>query len=433
MRNRVFIIFLLIAFHVSGQKVLSLEQAIAEGLKTHFQVQLAKNDSLSDRAMSSAGSAGFLPVLMLNAGASKASNNIRQEFSNGLTVNRNGVGSDAFNSGLALNWTLFDGMRMFVTREKMAEIRSMGTLKVRMAMEQAVLEITESYYALVREMALKDALTKIMPLYEERVNIATTREEIGNGTRNDVLLARIDLIEQRTALMRQDVLIESALNRLKQVMGIPQEEARNIEAVEVPDMSAFESVLLKTEQKKPVNAGLELMQKQVNLSHYTLLEARAQRYPQLGLQVNYNFNNVQNQAGFALLNRNLGLNAGLNLSWAVFDGFSAKRNIAVAGFAENAARIALKQEQQMQEMSLRNARLQLKQALEIFKLEQEAVSLSKEHVNIMTEKFRLGQCTGIELREAQNTLISATQRSLSASYDAAIAAAAVRRYTGSGR
>jgi outer membrane protein TolC len=410
--------------------MVSLSSAIAEGMKNNFQVLMARNDSLSDAAVSSAGSAGFLPVVSMNAGLTKASNNIRQEFSNGIRLERDAVGSDAYNGGMALSWTIFDGMRMFVTRDKMNEIRALGQIRVRQAMEATVEEITVAYYRILLEKSKKEMLEKILPLYEERYHISKLRNEIGNGNRNDLLMASADLAQQRAEILRQEGMTELAYNRLKEASGAPLNESILVEDVAFAEEKEFERILNAAAQRRAGNARIEFLQKQVNIHHYGLLESKAQVYPRLGLSVNYNINNVQNQAGFALLNRNLGLNAGLNLSWTIFDGFALKRSIAMAGIAENAARIQLRQEQQLQDYALGNALIQLGRALNILKIEREVQELTEENVKLMTEKFRLAQCSSLELKEAQSNFVQAGGRVLTAMYEAGIAAAAVRRLAG---
>jgi len=431
MRN-VFLIFCFsfLSCQILAQRILSLDQAIAEGMKNNFQVLLAKNDSLGDAGVASAGSAGFLPVLSLNAGFSKASNNIRQEFSSGLLVERNGVGTDAYNSSLALNWTIFDGLKMFVTRDKMNEIRSLGELRVRQAMEETTQAIAEAYYEVLRESERKVMLQKILPLYEERYNISKIKNELGNGSRSDMLQAQADLIEKRSGLLRQEGVEEIAYQKLKQIMGIRVEETFVVDQRTSLDVEELQRIYQAALQRRANNSRLLFLQKQASISHLNLLELRSLSYPRLALNVNYNFTNVQNQAGFALLNRNLGLNAGLNFSWTIFNGFTQRRNIALAGIAENEARLMLRQEQQLHDFALGIAIIRLGRALAILSLEQDAVGFTAENVSLMTEKFRLGQCSSLELKEAQNSYVQTVFRSLDATYDSGVASAIVRRLAG---
>jgi outer membrane protein TolC len=74
--------------------------------------------------------------------------------------------------------------------------------------------------------------------------------------------------------------------------------------------------------------------------------------------------------------------------------------------------------------------IQLGRALNILKIEREVQELTEENVKLMTEKFRLAQCSSLELKEAQSNFVQAGGRVLTAMYEAGIAAAAVRRLAG---
>ena len=55
----------------------------------------------------------MLPKADLNASGSFANNATKQEFSSGLVVDKNGVQSQNITTGAYLNWTVFDGLKMF--------------------------------------------------------------------------------------------------------------------------------------------------------------------------------------------------------------------------------------------------------------------------------------------------------------------------------
>ena len=98
---------------VTAQTPLTLEDAIRTGLLNNYQIRLVKNDSAINAKNATAGAAGMLPTLSMNGLATQSTNNLNQKFSTGLEVQRNGVGSGNINGNIALNWTLFDGFKMF--------------------------------------------------------------------------------------------------------------------------------------------------------------------------------------------------------------------------------------------------------------------------------------------------------------------------------
>ena len=123
-----FTIILFFPFSIFAQTngILTYKQAVELLLKNNFDIQIAKNNATIADIQNTYGNSGFLPRVDLNAGSSMASNKTRQEFANGLNVNQSGVGSQNLNAGAFLTWTIFDGMKMFATKERLNLLEQQG-------------------------------------------------------------------------------------------------------------------------------------------------------------------------------------------------------------------------------------------------------------------------------------------------------------------
>ena len=60
-------------------------------------------------------------------------------------------GANSFNAGVELNWTLFDGGKMFITKNKLNEIQSLGEIEFKDQVLQTVFNVIVAYYEVVRE------------------------------------------------------------------------------------------------------------------------------------------------------------------------------------------------------------------------------------------------------------------------------------------
>src|SRR5258708_6683096 len=112
------IIIVLALFSISSfaqQRILSLEEAIANALQKNYDIQLAKNDSTVAAIDYSYRNAAFLPRLNGTLGTVWNNNNTKQTLADGTKRQSSGLKSNNITSQLALNWTLFDGLRMFAT------------------------------------------------------------------------------------------------------------------------------------------------------------------------------------------------------------------------------------------------------------------------------------------------------------------------------
>ncbi|MBL0342219.1 MAG: TolC family protein [Bacteroidetes bacterium] len=109
------ILILLLNNSSHPQETLSLSNAIETSLKNNFFLNIVKNDDQVAKNNNTLGNAGFLPTIDIAAAGIRTNNNTQQNFSNGAEIKQNNVVTDNLSAGARLNWTLFDGMKMFAT------------------------------------------------------------------------------------------------------------------------------------------------------------------------------------------------------------------------------------------------------------------------------------------------------------------------------
>lgn len=100
---------------------LTLNEAIATSLQNNYDIQLSRNDSNLAALNNSYSNYAFLPRLSASGGYIFNNNNQQQELASG--VKRGGdVKSNNLTASVNLDWTLFDGFRMFITRKRLNEL-----------------------------------------------------------------------------------------------------------------------------------------------------------------------------------------------------------------------------------------------------------------------------------------------------------------------
>src|SRR5439155_26489482 len=112
-------------------QVISLDEAISTALQNNFNIQLARIDSTSAAIDNSYANAAFIPQLNGAAGRTWNNNSQKLKFSNSPDRDASGLKSNNMNASINLNWELFDGLRMFATKQKVAELTELGGLNVR--------------------------------------------------------------------------------------------------------------------------------------------------------------------------------------------------------------------------------------------------------------------------------------------------------------
>lgn len=417
-KTTAFLLFFTWVMVAAAQSPLKLEDAIRKGLEHNYQILLVKKDSLLLSNDATAGNAGMLPSLTLNGSASGSSNNINQKFATGLEVNRTGVGSSATGANIALAWTLFDGFKMFATLDKLQEIEARGEMLVRQQMEETVAQIIAAYFNIARQQQLQRSLEDLIAIYEERVKIAETRLEAGNGSKADVLQAKIDLNEQKSNLLKQQTLVENGVSELNILLG--NEAGTTLLVSEEFELKKGVTEGDAVNDMKQKSASFRLLESDIRIAGLQKKEALSLNYPRIGVQAGYAFNRNSSQAGFALLNQSNGLNYGVNFTWNLYGGGMARRGVEDARVMESMAKIRYEKLLKEQQEKLIQAGTSYRAAVALLSLESQTDSLAEENVSIMMERFALGQSTSLELKDAQNSLLNARIRLANARYDAKI-------------
>lgn len=222
------IIFIASGLLASAQSYLSLDSAIAIVIKKNYNILIAQNNYQIASNNHAPGVAGMLPNVSLNAGYAGSNNAIQQNYSTGLEFSKNGVTSATLTPNIGLNWTLFDGTRMFVAYDQLGLLKDEGMLNVKEAMQDNIAAIIQAYYNIVQQKELLTVLDSNMALYKEEMDIANEQYKIGTGSKLNYLQAEVSYNAQRSAYFRQQVSISNAIVALNQLTELSVETVYNV-------------------------------------------------------------------------------------------------------------------------------------------------------------------------------------------------------------
>ena len=127
------ILFILLSISITqtkAQQVLTAEEAINIALKNNFDILMARDDADIDKANNTAGNAGMLPVIAINAMDNYAVTNGHVKNLNGES-NFSGLHTNTVNAGPVISWMLFDGGKMFVTKKRLSELEALGEIQLK--------------------------------------------------------------------------------------------------------------------------------------------------------------------------------------------------------------------------------------------------------------------------------------------------------------
>jgi outer membrane protein len=423
---------ILIAFSSSAQRVLPLEEAIATALQNNYNIRLAKNDSAAAALDFSYKNAAFLPRINGNLGTVWNNNAQKQILSDGTKRESKGLKSNNVNAQLALNWTLFDGLKMFATRDKLEEFVKLGELGIKNQLENTVASVINTYYNIVRQKQQLKAVEEQMELSRERVKLAQYKLDIGVGTKPDVLQGKVDLNAQKAAQLMQRNLIDKLKEELNQLMNVQQSTL-----YEVSDSIPFNTdITLGDIQSGMENNSPSLLiaKKNIDIAGLILKERKAERLPTVSFNSAYNFSRTNNQAVInsfsTLFNRTKGFNYGLTASIPILNNFNNKRQIKQAQLDIQYQQLVYDNQKSILNLSIINAWKDYEQQKKALALEEESILLAKENVSILFQVYKLNSTTLIQLKEAEKSLSDAYNRLIAARYSTKLAETELLRLKG---
>lgn len=435
MKFRLLVVLLILVFgeQAVAQELVTLEEAIALALKENYDVQLAQNLSLSARTDEKYSVGALLP--QLNGTAATNWNSNHQEFA--FADESRNVSGDAKSNNATASlqavWTLFDGTKMFATRERLEQIAAQGELNVKNQMVNSISAVIVNYYNIVRQKQQLKAIQELMSVNEERVKVADRKVDVGIGARPELLQAKVDLNAQRTLAIQQETLIAQLKDQLNGLVGL-----------RLPaNYDVADTILINLDIREPeISADIENKNYQLlstdknrEIASLMLRESRASRSPIINFNGAYNYSKTNNTKlinPFSSLESQInGFTYGFSMTLPILNGFNITRNVQQARINVRRQELLYNQQKQSVDVAVRNAYVNYDNTKKILVIEEENISLARENVSIALESFKRGVATFIELRTAQQSLAEAYNRLIAARYNTKVAETELLRLNGS--
>ena len=425
---RSLILFCLCIFKINAQEVLTIENALKIALQNNFEIKLASNNLEINTTNVALGNAGMLPRLTANLVDANRIENSTQVRQDGTTNTLDNAKNNSLNYGVGLDWTVFDGLKMFARLEQLKELQKLGEAQLKGIIILKISEVNSVYFDLVQQQQQLAALDTTIVISTQRLSLAQNRFIIGKASKLEVLNAQVDLNTDKVTLLRQ---MESYANRkiaLNQILARDVKvDFKVVNQVTVDDKLILVELMALAEKQNP-QLQSEIINKRV--SELQLKQIKGERYPTLNLASGYNFLESQSSLGFASQFSARGLNYGFRASLNVFNGFLQNRNEKIAKIQIKNAAIAIEQQSLSVNSALATAFQTYLTNMELIQLEETNEAIAKQNLSITVDKFRIGTITTLEFRVAQLNYINAKVRYSNALFQAKLSEIALKELAG---
>lgn len=393
----------------------TLKECLEKGLSKNYSLRIIRNEEQMAANNATMENAGLLPSVSLSAGYSGSAYGNNTTPREGDVVKSRGVYDDGFDAGIDLSWTLFDGFKTIGNYDRLRELELISAAQTRRAVIDYMAALAAEYYNFVQQRQRLDNYVSAVELSRERLRIVYERWMIGSLSRLDLLQARVDFNADSAQCLKQRELLASSRIRLHELMAQDSLDVNFTAAeddIQLLTLPTFDSLWTKTSHC----ASMVIAEHNRNIADIDLRSALSRNYPYVKVNGGYGYRTNNYGAGGTLRRNQWGGDVGLTVGFNLYDGKrrSEQRN----------ARIAVKNaelEQYELTLSLYTDLADLWQAYEnnrmLLALEKENVIAARENYDIAHERYLLGDLSGIEMREAQKSLLDAEERILVAEYN----------------
>ena len=424
-----FLVALLIAFQGFSQEILTKKEALKTTLKNNFGIKIANNNLEIAENNSSIFNSRFLPTASFNSGATFQSNsqNITLPLSDSLgvvigdrVISGSGIITRNYSASLGVNYILFDGLGRKYNYKQLKETYNLTELQARETVENTYLQLFTTYFQIARFSENTNNLQEALTISKQRLTRAKYQYDYGQSTKLEFLNAQVDVNNDSITLITAKQQLDNAKRGLNVILGSKEDVNYNVETdVEYSNVLSFEDLKSKTLQN---NALLKQNQTNIAISEFNLKVNKANFMPTLGFNASYGLNRTENENLISPFGAKLitsdGLNAGLNLTWNIFDGGATKTRVANSKIALENQQILLEQRRVNIENNLKNTWDNYQNQLFVLTAQEQNVISNQNNFDRTQERFKLGQITSLEFRQAQINLINAQTALNNAKFDA---------------
>ena len=414
---------------VSGQEKLTAEEAIRIGLKNNFAIQVALNNQEIAENNTGRGTAEFLPRLDANAAYQLA--HTKQEtnspFSFGTSDTRNS------NAQLALNWTLFDGMKMFITNARYNDLAKLGVSQARNTVENTSVAILRAFFNVVQQYDLMQVASSTMEISLLRLEKERIRQDLGSASSTDFLDAQVSFNNDTAIVINRELDYLIAKQDLNILLGRDPATAFEVEPqINVPPLTLTIDELLALAMER--NSILRIAEQNKAIAGADLDISRSAFYPVLSAGASYGYaKNFSETSRFEyqIESESREARVGLTLTYNLFNGL--RDNISIQNARLEARNRELEYLNARNEIAglVRDRYTTWQKRIELMELQEQNVRAANQNMELQQDRYQIGAASSLEFRDAQNKLALAEATLIVATFQARISRLEIEQLIGS--
>ncbi len=424
----VVLILIMTAAGQSSAQTLTMSDAVKTAIENNGLIKITKLDSTSADIRRMQSQSVYMPSADLQSAVTRGANNVSQTTASGVIINRDNAGFTNMNAAAVLQWTLFDGFRMYAVDDQFALMAQSERERARGQFSTVITDVMTKYAAAVVAHHQVRDLQSALALAEKRFAIVQRRKDVGSASGTQLSQATIDKNTVVSMLRRAETNVANSVTALGAAMAVADANSIVVDTVlSMPTLSPLEALLDSLSKRSPDIVSAELA---VDAAKARERELTASFWPRVDLTGGYQYTNNTTEAGFILDNRTTGWNAGLTLRYNLFRGKADKAASELAQVETLRREILVGEALREQRSRLQQAYERYRQGTGMIAIELSSLEAAQRNAAAALVSYEEGLITDLEVRQAQQTVLDVAVRIAQIEFDVFVSAAEALRISG---
>jgi outer membrane protein TolC len=414
------ILFFIIPFLSYGQASLDLESALVLAIENNYDIKIANNSLEKAENNKSIYNTGYLPTLAVNGNANYSNTDLKITTQQGAEQSINGVATKSYGGSVGVNYLIYNGGSRQLQYDKLKTYYSISDIQQKRQIEMTLISVYTTFFNVAKNKEQKLTLEAAFKNSKERLINVKSLNKYGKKSNLDVLNAQVDSNTDSIQIVNLNSQFENNKRNLNLLLGRDLNYEFDVITTVVLETGLTYSSLVSNMYA----ANMQLKEIELNrvVSEYDLKMSKSGYLPSVSTSVTYALNYGDNgPASLYAYQLSNGLNAGVSLSWNVFDGGTTKVKVQNARIDIEAQKLNEQKLKINLENQLAGYWVEYRTQKVIITNEELNVQVSEQNHLKSKEQFNLGQITSLEYRQAQLNLITTQLNLLNAKYNAKLA------------
>lgn len=419
---------ILILSSVITAQELSLNDCVNIALENKETLQSAQLDLKSAKAGKIGAFSNILPSVSFYGGRSKIEYAPTGETDYGnidLFANQT-----SYFVGTTLSQNIFDGGGWW---NRIAQAKNNYAISQQLARQirtNVIAEVHRAYFQLLKNQQLYEVAKQNLELTEQQVELAQKRFDLGAAKKTDLLKSKVARGIAKSASITQETFLYVAISDLRNAMGVigDNSELKISEKIlplqSVPDFDVAIDIL------KENNPGVLASEAQLTDAKLTKKLTLAARLPSLSASVSRQAFTTEFDGLVDAFKNDWKMTTNLNLSFPIFNGMALSTQ-------SQQAKLAIRKQENDLITITNDAIVRLENVIGIVSdyfiiipINEEILESADEDLKLVSERYRLGSASILELLDAQVSVTRARVDLVSSKYDARIQEAYLKAQLG---